>query len=157
VASTRVAGRIALIGVLTGGAMDPVMLMRKSIRLQGIYVGSRAMFERMNRAIAQARLEPVIDRRFGFEEARDAYRTMRAAGHFGKLVIDIGSGGRTLHSSRWPGRGCRANGNPRPTAEARDGTAAMAPDRCRARLPSRFPALVPRGRVAEVSVGSGDE
>jgi len=58
-------------------------------RLQGIYAGSRAMFERMNRALAQARLEPVIDRRFGFEEARDAYRTLRAAGHFGKRVIDI--------------------------------------------------------------------
>jgi len=89
VAATRVAGRIALIGVLTGGEMNPVMIMRKSIRLQGIYVGSRAMFERMNRAIAQARLRPVIDRRFAFEDARDAYHAMRAAGHFGKLVIDV--------------------------------------------------------------------
>jgi NADPH:quinone reductase-like Zn-dependent oxidoreductase len=89
VAATRVAGRIALIGVLTGGEMNPVMIMRKSIRLQGIYVGSRAMFERMNRAIEQAELEPVIDRRFAFGDAHDAYHTMRAAGHFGKLVITI--------------------------------------------------------------------
>jgi NADPH:quinone reductase-like Zn-dependent oxidoreductase len=89
VAATRVAGRIALIGVLSGGEMNPVMIMRKSIRLQGIYVGSRAMFERMNRAIEQAALEPVIDRRFAFADARDAYHAMRAAGHFGKLVITI--------------------------------------------------------------------
>lgn len=89
VAATRVAGRIALIGVLTGGEMNPVMIMRKSIRLQGIYVGSRAMFERMNRAIGQAGLEPVIDARFAFEEARNAYHAMRAASHFGKVVITI--------------------------------------------------------------------
>jgi NADPH:quinone reductase-like Zn-dependent oxidoreductase len=89
VAATRVAGRIALIGVLTGGQMNPVMIMRKSIRLQGIYVGSRAMFQRMNRAIEQAGLQPVIDRQFAFEQARDAYHAMRAARHFGKLVITI--------------------------------------------------------------------
>lgn len=88
VASTRVAGRIALIGVLTGGEMNPVMIMRKSIRLQGIYVGSRAMFMRMNRAIALHRLTPVIDQRFGFDDAGTAYHAMRAAGHFGKLVIE---------------------------------------------------------------------
>jgi NADPH:quinone reductase-like Zn-dependent oxidoreductase len=89
VAATRVSGRIALIGVLTGGQMNPVMIMRKSIGLQGIYVGSRAMFQRMNRAIEQAGLEPVIDRQFAFEHARDAYHAMRAAQHFGKLVITI--------------------------------------------------------------------
>lgn len=89
VASTRVAGRIALIGVLTGGEMNPVMIMRKSICLQGIYVGSRAMFQRMNRAITQHRLTPVVDRRFAFDDARAAYHAMRAAGHFGKLVIEL--------------------------------------------------------------------
>jgi len=90
VAATRVAGRIALIGVLTGGEMNPVMIMRKSIRLQGIYVGSRAMFMRMNRAIARSRLVPVVDEVFVFEDARAAYHAMRAAEHFGKLVIDVG-------------------------------------------------------------------
>lgn len=89
IAATRVAGRVALIGVLTGGEMNPMMIMRKSIRLQGIYVGSRAMFMRMNQAIAQHQLAPVVDQRFGFENARDAYHAMRAAGHFGKLVIEL--------------------------------------------------------------------
>lgn len=89
VAATRVAGSIGLIGVLTQGEPNPTLIMRKSIRLQGIYVGSRRMFEDMNRAIAQHRLNPVIHRSFAFDDAREAYRAMRAAKHFGKLVIDI--------------------------------------------------------------------
>ena len=39
--------------------------------------------------IAAAELRPVIDRSFAFEEAPEAYRTMQAAGHFGKLVIEL--------------------------------------------------------------------
>ena len=89
VAATRVAGSIGLIGVLTHGELNPALIMRKSIRLQGIYVGSRRMFEDMNRAIAQHRLKPVIHRAYAFEEARQAYHAMRKAQHFGKLVIEI--------------------------------------------------------------------
>jgi NADPH:quinone reductase-like Zn-dependent oxidoreductase len=85
--AVRVGGIIGLIGVLTGGQINPTPIMRKSVRLQGIYVGSRAMFERMNRAIARHRVEPVIDRVFEFEDARAAYHHMRAAQHFGKIVI----------------------------------------------------------------------
>jgi NADPH:quinone reductase-like Zn-dependent oxidoreductase len=87
IASTRVAGRIALIGVLSGGEMNPVMVMRKSINLQGIYVGSRAMFLRMNAAIAAHRLSPVVHGRFEFEQARDAFHALRAAEHLGKIVV----------------------------------------------------------------------
>ena len=89
IASTRIAGSIGLIGVLTGGKIDPVMIMRKSIRLQGIYVGSRRMFEEMNTAISQHALKPVISDTFAFGDARDAFHAMRAAGHFGKLVVKI--------------------------------------------------------------------
>ncbi len=89
IAATRVAGTIPLIGVLSGGMIDPASFMRKSIRMQGIYVGSRRMFQDMNRAIEQAQLKPVIDQRFPFADAQAAYRAMEAAGHFGKLVIDV--------------------------------------------------------------------
>ncbi len=66
-------GRVCLIGVLAeGSGFDPVRVMMKSVRLQGIFVGSREMFERMNRAIAVNRLRPVIDRTFSFGEARNA-------------------------------------------------------------------------------------
>ena len=63
--------------------------MRKSIRLQGIYVGSRRMFEDMNRAIDHHKIRPIVDRSYAMEDARDAYHAMRAAGHFGKIVIGM--------------------------------------------------------------------
>ena len=87
VAATRVAGRIALIGVLAGGTMNPTMMMRKSIRLQGIYVGSHEMFKRMNEAISTHQLSPVIDQTFPFADAPSAYYAMQRAEHLGKLVV----------------------------------------------------------------------
>jgi NADPH:quinone reductase-like Zn-dependent oxidoreductase len=58
--------------------------------VRGIYVGSRQMFADMNRAIARHEMKPVIDREFAFDDARAAYHAMREAGHFGKLVINVG-------------------------------------------------------------------
>lgn len=87
IAATRVGGAIGLIGVLTGGEINPTLIMRKSLKVQGIYVGSYRMFAEMNAAIGLHRLEPVIDQRFAFDDAKDAYRAMEAAGHFGKIVI----------------------------------------------------------------------
>jgi NADPH:quinone reductase-like Zn-dependent oxidoreductase len=89
IAAVRPGGTISLVGVLTGGQIDPTTVMRKSIRLQGIYVGPRQMFQAMNRAIAANGLEPVVDKTFAFDDARDAYHAMRAAGHFGKLVVTV--------------------------------------------------------------------
>lgn len=87
VESTRVAGRVALIGILSGGTFDPTLVMRKSITLQGVYVGSRRMFLDMNKALALHAIKPVIDHTVPFADAPSAYRSMEAAGHFGKIVI----------------------------------------------------------------------
>ena len=89
--AVRVGGIIGLIGILTGiaGQISPTAIMRKSVTLRGIYVGPRQMFAEMNQAIATHDLQPVIDQTFAFEDAKDAYHTMRAAGHFGKLVIKV--------------------------------------------------------------------
>jgi len=87
--AVKVGGTVSLIGVLTGGEINPIPVMRKSVRLQGIYVGSRVMFESMNRAIATHQMHPVIDQSFDFAEARGAYHHMEAAGHFGKIVIEV--------------------------------------------------------------------
>ena len=89
ISAVRVGGSIGLIGVLTGGTIDPTAIMRKSINLQGIYVGSRAMFEQMNRAIEANTVFPVIDKVFSFEDAPDAYRRMQGASHLGKIVITV--------------------------------------------------------------------
>jgi NADPH:quinone reductase-like Zn-dependent oxidoreductase len=86
--AVKMGGEIAMIGVLTGGGEAPVMpLLMKSLRLQGIYVGSVAMFERMNAAIALHQLRPVIDQVFPFEDAPAAYRHLESGSHFGKVVI----------------------------------------------------------------------
>ncbi|MEM7424687.1 MAG: NAD(P)-dependent alcohol dehydrogenase [Pseudomonadota bacterium] len=87
--ATRVAGTIGLIGILAGGQINPLAIMRKSQRVQGIYVGSHRMFRDMNRAISLHQLKPVIHEEFAYDAAPDAYRAMEAAGHFGKLVVSI--------------------------------------------------------------------
>ncbi|MES1260561.1 MAG: NAD(P)-dependent alcohol dehydrogenase [Acidobacteriota bacterium] len=88
--TVRRGGHIALIGVLTGaGEIDPRPVMTKQIRLQGIYVGSREMFEEMNRAMELACLKPVIDRIFPFEETVAALRYQESGAHFGKIVIRL--------------------------------------------------------------------
>ena len=90
VQAVRAGGHIALIGVLTQGDFDPRPLLMRSIRLQGIYVGSRTMFEAMNRAIALHGVRPTIDRVFPMEQAADALGYLESAGHFGKVVVRIG-------------------------------------------------------------------
>jgi NADPH:quinone reductase-like Zn-dependent oxidoreductase len=87
--AVAIGGRILLIGVLTGrsGDASPYGLMGKNASLHGIFVGSRAMFERMNLAIAHNALEPAVDRVFAFDEAREAYRHLERGAHFGKVVI----------------------------------------------------------------------
>jgi NADPH:quinone reductase-like Zn-dependent oxidoreductase len=87
--AVKFGGQISLIGVLTGGGgqVNPIPVLMKNIRLQGIFVGSREMFEAMNRAIVLHDLKPVVDRVFPFEEAVEAYRYMETAAHFGKVAI----------------------------------------------------------------------
>jgi NADPH:quinone reductase-like Zn-dependent oxidoreductase len=85
--AVRMGGRIGLIGTLTGGTVNPIRILMKSVKVQGIFVGSREMFEAMNRAIAVSSLRPVIDRVFPFAELPDALRHMESGSHFGKIVL----------------------------------------------------------------------
>jgi len=88
VKAVRVGGHIALIGALgTSGEFNPIPLFMKAIRLHGIFIGSREMFEGMNRKIEETGLRPVIDRAFEFDEAREALEYMKSGSHFGKVVI----------------------------------------------------------------------
>ena len=88
-AAARFGGNIWLIGVLTGfeAMVNPLSVLFKSLCVQGIYVGSREMFEAMNAAFSANGLQPVIDRQFAFADAKAAFQCMQEAGHFGKLVI----------------------------------------------------------------------
>ena len=89
IAATRLGGSIGLIGVLSLGQIDPIAILIKSLRVQGIYVGSRQMFEDMNRALCMHEVKPIVDETYALKDAPEAYRAMRAAGHFGKLVIKL--------------------------------------------------------------------
>ncbi len=88
--AVRAGGVISLIGVLAGpGEFNPNWIFMKAVKLQGIYVGSRDMFEEMNRAIEAAQMHPVVDRVFPFTEAKTALRYMESGAHFGKVVVEI--------------------------------------------------------------------
>jgi NADPH:quinone reductase-like Zn-dependent oxidoreductase len=91
--AVRVVGVVAQIGVLSGAATsDPLALtpiLHKQVRVQGIYVGSRAMFEQMNASIATSKLHPAVDRVFAPDQVREAFHHMESASHFGKIVIRV--------------------------------------------------------------------
>jgi NADPH:quinone reductase-like Zn-dependent oxidoreductase len=89
--AVRVGGTISLIGVLTGfaGKIDPYPVLMKGLRLQGIYVGSREMFDAMNKALAIEHTKPVIDKVFPFSDTRAAFTLLESAAHFGKIVIAV--------------------------------------------------------------------
>ena len=90
VGCVKMGGHIAVIGVLSQGeGINPVSILQKSIKMHGIFVGSRQMFEDMNRLISANNLKPVIDKTFAFEEVQDALKYMESGAHFGKIVVKI--------------------------------------------------------------------
>lgn len=86
-------GEVKMIGVMTrpDGDLSPYPLMFKGATLRGIFVGlrDRSLFAALLRAIDQNRIEPVIDKTFGFDEAAAAYEHLASGRHFGKVVIRI--------------------------------------------------------------------
>jgi NADPH:quinone reductase-like Zn-dependent oxidoreductase len=84
-------GKVALIGFLAGvkGDINPAILMMKSGSMIGIGVGSRSMFEDMNRAIDVNKIKPVVDKVFSFDQAGDAFRCQAAGDFLGKVVITV--------------------------------------------------------------------
>ena len=87
--AVAVGGTVSVIGGVSGfDSAAPLreILSRMSL-IRGIFVGSRAMFEAMNRALGRSLTRPVIDRVFPFAEAPAAYRHQISGSHFGKVVI----------------------------------------------------------------------
>jgi NADPH:quinone reductase-like Zn-dependent oxidoreductase len=80
-------GEVALVlASPTGGSID-IAAFRGLVTARRVFVGSRASFEAMNRAITTHNLRPVIDRVFPFGEARAAYKHFEARQQVGKVVI----------------------------------------------------------------------
>uniref|UniRef100_A0AAU2JJU5 NAD(P)-dependent alcohol dehydrogenase n=1 Tax=Streptomyces sp. NBC_00049 TaxID=2903617 RepID=A0AAU2JJU5_9ACTN len=88
-------GQIALL--TTGSARKPGIEISHAAyasslaTIRRVFVGSRARFEDMNRAVAAHGLRPVIGRTHSFDEARAAYRGYAGDPPFGKVVIRVGS------------------------------------------------------------------
>jgi len=84
-------GQIASIGVMRGEnqRIDAAPLGSAYATIRRIFVGSRASFEAMNRAIALHKLRPVIDHVRPFEKADEALRAFKMQNHFGKIVLSI--------------------------------------------------------------------
>jgi NADPH:quinone reductase-like Zn-dependent oxidoreductase len=89
--ATRFGGHIALIGVLTGtsGEIQTVQILRKGIRLDGIYVGSRAMLAEVVTFLETTGLRPVIDSTYPFKAFPAALQHLESGRHFGKIVVTL--------------------------------------------------------------------
>jgi NADPH:quinone reductase-like Zn-dependent oxidoreductase len=90
-AAVRLGGTVAFVGLLAGMStdVDLVTFMGKSARVQAVDVGSREMFEDMNKAIRLHKLRPMVDRVFGFSELGSALRYLRAGRHMGKVCLRV--------------------------------------------------------------------
>ena len=71
------------------GDFNPVSILMKAVKLQGIFVGSREIFEQMNEFIREHYIKPVVCKVFDFEEAQAAFNYMESGSHFGKIVVKI--------------------------------------------------------------------
>lgn len=87
--AVRGGGRISYIGTLAGiqGEIKAAWIFHKHLTVQGIYVGSRSMFQDLNRALELHEVKPVVDRVFFIEDLAEALRTMERGSHFGKIVV----------------------------------------------------------------------
>jgi NADPH:quinone reductase-like Zn-dependent oxidoreductase len=82
-------GTLAIIGGITGydGSLSAWGLLKKSATAQGIFVGSRADYIRMNEFIARHRLRPLVDRVYPIEQYSEALRAMASGNFMGKIVL----------------------------------------------------------------------
>lgn len=87
----RPGGTVHLIGVLSGVQvpLNVLPIVMQNVRLQGVLVGPRQDFERMNAAIALHGLRPVVDRVIDFDDAGPALEGFGRGGHFGKVCVKV--------------------------------------------------------------------
>jgi NADPH:quinone reductase-like Zn-dependent oxidoreductase len=86
-AATRVGGRLAPVGLLTGRPTGASLVGSSGVDISVVRVGSRQDFEAMSRAIGFHNLHPVIDSRFDFEQLPDALRHLKSGRQMGKIAV----------------------------------------------------------------------
>lgn len=90
-ASLASGGKVHVVGGVSGFTSEIAVgdILRSSAVITGIRVGSREMFEAMNRAMSRHQMKPVVDRVFEFHDAPAAYAYLQSGKHFGKVVIAV--------------------------------------------------------------------
>jgi len=92
VLASRMAGHVAIVGVLGGfgNAEVPVTVaMTRNIKMQGVTVGSRNDFDAMCRFMETHEIRPVVSDTFPMTELARAIDHLEKGRHFGKIAIEI--------------------------------------------------------------------
>jgi NADPH:quinone reductase-like Zn-dependent oxidoreductase len=89
--AAAVGGSISLVGLLTGagGRLDMLPILAKTLRIQGIVVGSVEMLERMIGMIDHLGIRPVIDETFEMQDIAVALEYLKSGRHLGKVIIKV--------------------------------------------------------------------
>jgi NADPH:quinone reductase-like Zn-dependent oxidoreductase len=91
VKSLAYGGMLSIVGGLSGydGTIPAAGLLNRTANARGIFVGSRADYERMSRFIVEHRIHPVIDRVFPLDQYDAALQYLRTSSPFGRVVLQL--------------------------------------------------------------------
>jgi len=89
--AAAIGGSISLVGLLTGagGRLDMLPILAKTLRIEGVMVGSVEMFERMIGMIEHLGIRPTIDSAFEMQDVAAALEYLQCGRHLGKVVIKV--------------------------------------------------------------------
>ena len=91
VKSLAYGGMLSIVGGLSGydGTISSLGLLNKTASARGVYVGSRADYQRMSTFIDQHRLHPVIDKTFPLDQFDAALQHLRTGNPVGRVVLKL--------------------------------------------------------------------
>lgn len=76
-------------GVEAGKQSNTLDALTYACIVRGGIIGSRLQFQGMNKAIGANSIKPVVDRTFGFEQAKEAYQYVWNQKHVGKVIVRV--------------------------------------------------------------------
>jgi NADPH:quinone reductase-like Zn-dependent oxidoreductase len=89
-------GLISCIGYLSGKIDQAenvvntnVLALRRNVTLKGIWNGPRDRLEEALELYKDKQIHPVVDKVFGFDDAKEAFEYVAGGSHFGKVVIKV--------------------------------------------------------------------